>query len=66
MKIDLSSIIEQLQTIESTFNDSKSSTERYILLQALNFIVDTQLRFEEDGWIMKQCREGMLREKGIV
>ncbi len=65
MLMDLSKMLGQIKDIETKFNKSKSPTERYALLNALNHICDNDLRYAEDHWVMEQYRAAMLSEQGV-
>lgn len=64
MVLDFSNIIKNLKDIEQQFNNTKSPTTKYALLEALNHLAEHDIKFTDEYWL-KTWRDSMLREQGI-
>lgn len=63
MILDFSNIIEHLKKLQDEFNNTQDATQRYAIMQAINYIGREQLPFSDFN--MECYRKAMLRERGV-
>ena len=66
--ISFESVIKKLKALEKAFNGTQDPTQRFAIMEAVNYIAEHELPFKKtgnDAWFWKQHYEGMLRDNGV-